>query len=462
MVEIAIFDLIGFDKNSNLNIDNSFLALEDYLLNLCTEMLGSHFKMQIPESTLTYIHKDFAKMAKDFNMGTEEFFRLICAMMVKGEVELEDIIPLVNSYRYTVEIYPDCESDIEYLEDVKKLILPYQPSDYEEILHLDKDETKKRLYFWVKQYLPNWKTDMKKGFREYDKGYYSFSEFNSLDRAEEKEVEKRYKKKEYKVESNYLKREYYKDDLDTHATFNVLPLITKETKIEGKTLEEIVLNIANAVRPDRYFVSEETGKLNVELAKELINRIQKGKLNVKDTGKYYKYFNVYNIYDVEKEKGLNAYSLLAQVDEEIYLERAIAKEYKKVTQKINVPKIPCYENYQRFCNATYASWVKNSTETENKEETKKAIKFAKEYPQGRRERKVNITGKVETVVVKDYDIYEDLENKIKENGGSIKVKGIHSKIEETDFTLKRLNRLRELNLIERFYTVETDGLYYKL
>ena len=37
---------------------------------------------------------------------------------------------------------------------------------------------------------------MKKGFREYDQGYYSFSEFKSWDRAEEKEVEKRYKKKE--------------------------------------------------------------------------------------------------------------------------------------------------------------------------------------------------------------------------------------------------------------------------
>lgn len=459
MVEIAIFDLIGFDKNSNLTIDNSFLTLEDYLLNLCTEMLGQHFKMQIPESTLTYIHKDFAKMAKDFNMGTEEFFRMLCAMVVKGEVELEDILPLVNSYRYTVEIYPDYESDIEYLEDVKKLILPYQPSDYEEILQLDKDETLKRLYFWVKQYLPNWKIDMKRGFREYDQGYYSFSEFNSWDRAEAKEVKKRYRKKEYKVEPNYLKREYYTEDLGTHATLNVLPLITKETKIEGKTLEEIVLNIANTVRPDRYFVSEETSKLNVELAKELIKRIQANKLSVKETGKYYKYFNVYNIYDVEKEKGLNAYSLLAQVGEEIYLEKAIAKDYKKVTKKVNVPKIPCYENYQKFCNATYQ---KLCTGNRVKDVTKKVIKFAKEYPQGRSERKVNITGKVETVVVKDYDIYEDLENKIKENGGSIKVKGIHSEREETDFTLKRLNRLRELNLIDRFYTVETDGLYYKL
>lgn len=45
MVEIAIFDLIGFDTKSELYADNSFLTLEDYILNLCMEMLGSHFKM---------------------------------------------------------------------------------------------------------------------------------------------------------------------------------------------------------------------------------------------------------------------------------------------------------------------------------------------------------------------------------------------------------------------------------
>lgn len=451
IIKLSIFDVISFDTKY-IQVDNSFLTLEDYILNLCSQMFGYYEEMYVPESTIAYIHKDFKPYAKDFNMGTEDFFRMICAMLIQEKLLLEDLIPLVNIYRYIIELDLEFYTDQKRIEDRRKLILPYRQEDYEQILKEDKTRALKYLYFDIKDFLPTWQKTAtgKKYFHDYDSYCYDFEKYENWERPSDAVVNKRYKETAYKVDAAYLKREYFLSDLGTHTPLNVLPFITKETEIKGKTLEEIVLNIATSVRPDRYFVSELTGKINVDLAKELIKRIQKGQVEVKDTGKYYKYFNVYNIYDVEKVKGLNAYSLLAQVGDEIYLERAIAKDYKKVTKKVIVPKILCYENYQKFCNANR---VKDLQETE--------IKFAQEYPLGRGERKVNITGKVETVVVKDYDIYEDLEKKIKENGGSIKVKDI-SRDEETDLTLKRLNRLKELDLIERFYTVEDDGLHQKL
>lgn len=425
MVKIAFLELISYDT-SWLYIDGSFLTLEDFIMNLCTQMLGE-LNISVPESTLSYIHRDFTKFAKDFHMGTEDFFRIICAMLAKREIELEELIPLVDIYRYTIEVDAN-EEESDYCKRVQQIILEYRQEDYETILKTDKKEAIKHLYRYINSFIPKWEEKQRKywikkrsiGYEGYDCNYYEFSEIRPW--HDYKTVYKRYKQPRYQTASNYLRREYFLPDLCTHATLNVLPFINADTKIKGDTAEEIIINIANSVRPDRYFVSVKSSALNVDFVKEVIRRLKENELYIEDTGEYFDYFNVYNIYDVERIKGLNAYSLLAQVGNEIYIERALERQYQKVTDKVEFPKIKCYESYQKFCNANR---VKNLEK--------------KPFLQQKQRIKVNLTGEPETITVSDKDIYAEVRAKIRQNNGKY---GIHTergteKIEEKDlYTIK--------------------------
>lgn len=444
MTEIAFLELISYDTNC-LYVDGSFLSLEDFIMNICTQMLGDR-NISVPESTMYYIHKDFAKFAKDFHMGTEDFFRIICAMCAKRDLLLEDLMPLVDIYRYKIEVREDNGADDyaiqrteDYCKRVTQIILEYQQEDYEKILKTDKKEALNHLYRDIKYFLPEWKEKQRKywtakrfiGYEGYSCNYYEFSEIDPW--YDYKTVCKRYKQPMYRTASNYLKREYFLPDLCTHAALNVLPFINADTKIKGNTVEEIILNIANSVRPDRYFVSVKTSALNIDFVKEVIRRIKEDELYIEDTGEYFAYFNVYNIYDVERIKGLNAYSLLAQIGNEIYIERALERQYQKVTDKVEVPKIKCYESYQKFCNANR---VKNLEK--------------KPFLKQKHRIKVNLTGEPETITVSDKDIYAEVRAKIKANNGKYE---IHTQLGMEEIEEKDLYKIKKLHIKEDGYRI---------
>lgn len=420
MVKIAILELISYNTKW-LNIDNRFLTLEDFIMNMCTQMLGE-YNMCVPESTLSYIHRDFTKYAKDFHMGTEDFFRMICAMLVKGDLFLENLIPLVNIYRYIIEV----KNKDDYCKMVTQIILEYSQNDYQEILKTDKKEALRTLYYYIKNFIPEWKEtyNIKKGFKDYDYAFYEFSYSDTW--VDYETVCNRYKQPMYRAVSNYLRREYLLPDLCTHATLNVLPFINADTKIKGETVEEIILNIANSVRPDRYFVSVKTADMKVEFVKEVIRRIKENELYIEDTGNYFNYFNVYNIYDVERVKGLNAYSLLAQIGNEIYIERALDRQYKKIVDIVEVPKIKCYENYQKFCNENRVKHLEK-----------------KPFLQQKQRIKVNLTGKPERITVSDVDIYAEVRAKIKANNGKYE---IHTKLGMEEIEEKNLYKIKNLQI----------------